>query len=86
MLIFRKKITSQACLDGPGLKDIFHLLTQRLTLSRSLFSFCKVLKGSQTTKNIEVSSTKCFTLDSILSDKALIYQKTMDQELNPEGH
>ena len=72
LLIFREKITSWACLGGSGLKDIFHLLTQRLNLSRSLLSFCGVLMGSQTTKNIGVSSAKSFSLDSRLSDKSLI--------------
>ena len=88
LFIFREKISSWACLDGSGLKYIFHSLALRLTLSRSLFSFCEVLIGSQTTKNIEVSSAKSFTLDSRLSDKSLIYikKKTMDQELDPEEH
>ena len=83
------QITSWACLDGSRSKDIFYLLPQRLTLSRSLFSFCEVLTGSKTTENNEVSSAKSFTLDSRLPDKSLIYiyiQKTMDQELNPEVH
>ena len=69
LFIFRQKITSWACLGGSGLKYIFHLLAQGLTLSRSLFSFCKVLIGSRTTENIEVSSSKSFTLDSRLSNK-----------------
>ena len=58
LFIFREKITPWGCFNGPGLKNIFHLLAQRLTLSRSLFSFCEVLIGSQTTKTIEVSSAK----------------------------
>ena len=88
MHIFQEKNTSWACLDGYGLKDIFHLYAQKLTLSRSLFSFYDLLIGSRTTKNIEVSSAKSFTLDSRLSDKSLIYiyKKTMDQELNLEEH
>ena len=61
------------------LKNIFHLLAQRLTLSRSLFSFCEVLTGSRTTKNIEASFAKSITLDYRLSDKSLIYiKKTID--------
>ena len=85
--ILREKITSWACLDESGLKDIFHLLAQRLTLSRSLFSFYEVLIGSRTTENIEVSSVKSFTLGSSLSDKSLIYiKKTMYQELNLDEH
>ena len=59
--------------DGSGLKNIFHLLAQRLALSRSLFSFCEVLIGSRTTENIEVSSAKSFAWDSRVSDKSLIY-------------
>ena len=73
LFTFREKITSWACLDRSGLKDIFDLLAQRLTLSRSLFSFYEVLIGSWTTENIEVSSANSFTLDSRLSDKLLIY-------------
>ena len=69
MFIICEKMTSWACLDRSGLKDNFHLLAQRLTLSRSLFSFCEVLIGSVTTKNIEVSFAKSFTLDYRLSDK-----------------
>ena len=75
LFIFCERITSWACLDGSGLRDIFHLLAQRLTLSRSLFSFCEVLIGLQTTESIEVSSAKSFTLDSRLSDKSSIYIK-----------
>ena len=87
LFIFREKINSWACLDGSGSKYNFHLLAQRLILSRSLFSFCEVLIGSRTTEKTEVSSAKSFTLDSRLSDKSLIYvKKTMDQELNPEKH
>ena len=48
-----KKITSWACFDGSRLKDIFHLLAQRPTLSTSLFSFCKVLIESLPTENTE---------------------------------
>ena len=73
LFIFREKISSWACLDGSGLKYIFHSLDLRLTLSRSLFSFCEVLIWSRTIENIEVSSAKSFTLDSRLSDKSLIY-------------
>ena len=81
-----KKITSWACLDGSGLKDIFHLLAHRLTLSRSLFSFCDVLTGSRTTENIEVSSAKNFTLDSRLSDISLIYiEKNNGPRIEPWG-
>ena len=58
LFIFREKITTWACLDGSGLKDILHLLAQKLTVSRSLFSFYEVLIGSRTTKTIEVSSAK----------------------------
>ena len=68
------KITSWACLDRSGSKDIFHLLAQRLTLSRALLSFFKVLIESRTTKN-QVSTSKSFTLDSRLSDISLIYIK-----------
>ena len=46
LYIFREKIISWTCLDGSGLKDNFNLMSQRLTLSRSLFSFCEVLIGS----------------------------------------
>ena len=70
-----QKITSGACLDRSGLKDIFYLLAQRLTLSISLFSFNEVLIGSLTTESIEVSSTKSFSLGSRLSDKSLIHIK-----------
>ena len=73
MHYFQEKNTSWAYLDGYGLKDIFHLYAQKLTLSRSLFSFYDVLIGSRTTKNIEVSSAKSFTLDSRLSNKSFIY-------------
>ena len=75
LFVFREKITSCASLDGSGLKDNFHLLVQRLTLSRSLFSFCEVLIRSRTIENMEVSSAKSFTLDSRLSDKSSIYIK-----------
>ena len=75
LFIFHEKNTSWACLDGSGLKDIFHLLAQKLILSRSIFSFCRVLIGSGTNENIEVSSAKSFTLDSRLSDKLLVYTK-----------
>ena len=45
-----------ACFNGSGLKDIVHLLVQRPTLWRFLFSFCELLIGSLTTKSIEVLS------------------------------
>ena len=70
-----KKMTSSACFDGSGLKDIFDLLAQGPTLSWSLFGFCEVLIGSLTTENIEASSAKSFTLVSRLSDNSLIYIK-----------
>ena len=68
-----EKIITWACFDGSGLKDIFHLLAQRPTLSRSFFSFCEVLIGLLTTENIEESSAKSFTLASRLPDKSLIH-------------
>ena len=82
-----KKIISLACFDGLGLQDIFHLLAQRPTLSRFLYSFCEVLIGSLTPENIEVSSGKSFTLASRLADKSLIYyiKKIMDQRIEPWG-
>ena len=52
LFTFSEKITSWACLDGSGLKEIFHLLAQRLTLSSSLFNFWEVLIRSQTTEKL----------------------------------
>ena len=83
LFIFREKITSRACLDGSWLKDIFHLLAQRLTLSRLLVNFCKVLIGSRTTENMEVSYAKSFTLDSRSSDKSLIYMRNTSFDCQP---
>ena len=43
------------------------------TFIQPLFSFTEVVRGSLTTKNIEVSFTKSGTFGSRLSDKSLIY-------------
>ena len=69
LFVFNGKITSGACLDGFQLKGVSHLLAQRLTLSRSLFSFDRVTNNW---KLIKVSSAKSFTLDSRSSDKSLM--------------
>ena len=41
LFIFREKITSWSCLNGSGLKDIFHLLAQRLTLQDHYLAFVR---------------------------------------------
>ena len=90
LFIFSKSITFLAYSDGSGLKDIFQILAQRLTPSKSVFSFCEVLIGSRTTENIEVSSAKRFTLDFRLPDKLLvyiyIYIKINGPIIGPEAH
>ena len=79
VLIFREESTSWACLDGSGLKDVFHLLAQRLTLSRSLFSIDRVTSNrkhwSIICKKLYISIKIIWWIVNIY---IYIYIKTMD--------
>ena len=71
-LILGEKITSWACLEGSGLKPIFHWYGQLLIFNKSLFKTFADEVISQTTEKREVSSAKSLGFDDNLVDKSLI--------------
>ena len=62
-LTLRVKITSCACLDGSGLKLIFHWKAYLFILSKSSQSCLAVALASFVNVNKEVSSAKSFGFD-----------------------
>ena len=68
LVIFREEITSWPYFDGSGSKDIFHLLAQGPTLSRSFFSFCE-----DNRKHWSIICKRLYIIVSRLSDNSLIY-------------
>ena len=60
---FCENITSWACLDKSGLKDIFHLYAQSETFFRSSLSCSEDKSVSWTMKKMDVSSANSFTVD-----------------------
>ena len=68
LLAFQLKITSWACLQGSGLKFIFHCCTQWLVSAAELSLLCS-------TENKEVSSVMNLVFDDNSSAKSFMYIK-----------
>ena len=83
-LIVQEKITSSTCLEGSGLKPIFHWYSQFLIFSRSLFKTLADKFVSRTAKNREVSSAKSLGFDdsSYLVKHYCWLQTIKEQRLN----
>ena len=67
-----EKITSCACFEGSGLKDIFHWKARELIFSRSWFKSDAELLELKTVENKDVSSANSFALVIKPSGKSLI--------------
>ena len=59
--------TSWACFKGSGLNDILHLYGHWEILVRSITKISADVWGSLATWNIDVLSTKCFTVDFVFN-------------------
>ena len=71
-----EKLTSGACLEGSGLKLIFHWYTQLLIFSRSLFKALADKFVSRTTENRNVPFAKSLGFDDNSCHKSLMSIKS----------
>ena len=72
LLCFQEKMISCACLDGSGIKDIFHWYAHILILPRSLLCCEADVSIQLITVEREVSSANNFTSDNNPSGKSFI--------------
>ena len=72
LIVFLEKITSIACLEGSGLKYIFHWSAQSAINLRSLFNIFDERKVFLIFENIDVSSANILILERRPSGRSLI--------------
>ena len=63
--LLREKTTSWACLEKSGLKDVFHWYAHFDIFNKSLFNCIADTLTSSTTKNMDESLAKTFTVEEM---------------------